>query len=171
MAAESGEDSAWLWLTIKDSQLAHRCDLRVPGSQRGDVRTKIRAWSWHVPPVPADGEDGCPPFGDGKAETKTMPPVTEAFMTARERAMCLVPQKPRTRVRRMRARRGPAREIGPRICQSGMHVIRPRTAPPAGRRDIGLCPPSWAGCGAWPGLTCGSRPGFPTWARSAIRCC
>ncbi len=30
MADESGENSAWLWLTIKDSRLAHRCDLRVP---------------------------------------------------------------------------------------------------------------------------------------------
>src|SRR6266567_979908 len=29
-ADESGENSAWLWLTIKDSRLAHRCDLRVP---------------------------------------------------------------------------------------------------------------------------------------------
>ena len=43
-----------------------------------------------------------PAFEGSKAETKTMPPVTEAFMTARERAMCLVRQKPRTRVRRMR---------------------------------------------------------------------
>jgi hypothetical protein len=89
------------------------------------------------------------------------------------------------------ARSEPAREIRPRICQSGTHVIHPWTAPSAGRRDTGLCPPSWAGCGpglalprgcrawtapwhgcdAWPGLKCGSRPGFPTWARSVIRCC
>lgn len=43
-----------------------------------------------------------PAFEGSKAGTETMPPVTEAFMTARERAMCLVPQKSRTRVRRMR---------------------------------------------------------------------
>jgi hypothetical protein len=33
------------------------------------------------------------------AGTTTMLPVTGAFMTARERATCLVGQKPRTRVR------------------------------------------------------------------------
>ena len=53
-------------------------------------------------PGPCGRRRRAPAFEGSKAGTKTMPPVTEAFMTARERAMCLVPQKPRTRVRRTR---------------------------------------------------------------------
>ena len=40
-------------------------------------------------PVPADGEDGLPAIEGNKAGTKTILPVSEAFMTARERATCL----------------------------------------------------------------------------------
>jgi hypothetical protein len=57
-----------------------------------------------------------PTFEGCKAETKTMPPVTEAFMTARERAMCLVSQKPRTRGETDADRDGePLRELHRRL--------------------------------------------------------
>jgi len=72
-----------------------------------------------VPPVPADGEDGCRRSRGCKAETKTMPPVTEAFMTARQRAVCLVPQKPRTRVGGC----GPGRRTSPRTSPRAVAAV------------------------------------------------
>ncbi len=65
------------------------------------MRTRSGSWRWRVSQYLPTVKTGAGVCGQ-QGRTKTMVPVTEAFMTARERTTCLVRQKPRTRVRWMR---------------------------------------------------------------------